>query len=163
MTKGRFDMKDRILNLLMAALIGAGGMLVVSSCTSTDLAGINSAVSGTGAACTTDKDCATGLECEHATCQPHQSGDHDAGVKGGDDQGEGDDGQGTASGDDDQGEHDGHDAGTAKACTAGTDCATGQECDDGFCKDHQEHEGDNGGDAGHDGSGDSSGSDGSDG
>lgn len=79
---------------------------------------------GSGAACTLDSDCPSHEECEHGTCQLHGSvcddgGDDDDGGSGSDD---GDDG----GSDDPQGDE----------CTVDTDCGSGLECEDGWCKPH---------------------------
>jgi hypothetical protein len=128
-------MKQRILDLLLAATLGAFAALTFTACSSDSVGGSSSAVSGAGGACTVDADCAKGLKCEHGIC----TADDDAAEA------------------DDADEHEQeHDAGTAPRCTASTDCAAGQECDDGLCK-----AGDRGEDGGHDSSGsgeDSSGS-----
>ena len=134
-------MKARILNLFLAAAAGTICALI-ASCTTSDVAGTNAAVSGAGAACTVNSDCLQGLECEHSVCQPHRKGGEQQ-------QGEGDAGEA------DEGEdHDDHDAGTAQQCSVSTDCPSGQECDDGACKAD---------DSGSEGGDDSGGSEGPDG
>jgi hypothetical protein len=143
-------MMARLFNLILAAAAGALLTSMVTSCTSGDVGGTNAAVSGAGAACTVKADCATGLECEHGTCQPDV--EHgDAGVANHD---QGDD---DAAENENENENENHDAGTASQCSASLPCANGMKCDDGVCK--LDDSGDDGDSSGSGSSGDGSGGD----
>ncbi len=133
-------MKATLLSIALVAAAGVCFTLALAGCTSGDLGSASSSVSGVGDTCTANADCNAGLECEHGACRQHDRNDDD---------------QAGEPGDDDDDEHaPGADGGVAPvACQVDTDCAAGQECDDGFCKAHggDEGGGDDGG--GHHGGG----------
>jgi hypothetical protein len=130
-------MKATLLSIALVAAAGLCFTLALAGCSSGDLGSSSSSVSGVGDTCVQDGDCNATLECEHGTCQPHDRNDDRADAGRDDDDDE--------PGDDDDDEHAAPDGGVQVACQVDTDCAGGQECDDGFCK---AHGGDDGGDDG---------------
>src|SRR5215471_12918865 len=121
---------------ILAALSLFVVVAVLDACSSSNVGTSGAAVTGAaaGQACVADKDCQAGLDCAHGTCV---ADDNDVQGEDGDDQGVDDDhsstmpaGQGDGDDDADQGE----DGATGQACKVSTDCAAGQECDDGMCK-----------------------------
>jgi hypothetical protein len=109
-TKDQEEAKNRYHAAIGFALLSGvffAIAIVLTGCSADGTGGTGQPI-GVGAACTVDKDCNPGLECEHGACRQHRDDDAD------------DDG----------------DAGPS--CNVDADCAAGQECDDGACKDHDE-------------------------
>lgn len=131
---------------LISFAVGCGGVDPSSIDSSAAAARGREAAAGSGAACVVSADCPATEECEDRICKSHGGGGADDAVNGhpsgggADDPADLPDDNGGNGADDvaDLPDDNGTDAttGTGTACTFDADCATGNECEDGFCQPH---------------------------